>query len=227
MAGPSSFIGVEAIRVSRLDPDGTPDFNNPTGAFMMCGGVSSFQYDWETNTGQDLYVEDARGEPCVIRKKEDKLKRLTFTLTLCRDDYRLSEILGDGDVDTIVDGSTVVGRAFNIAASCGTSTRKTGVAIELWSEQFDCDEPLADAPYVRTVLARAYLTPAGHTRENGVAAPVYSGYAVPNSNFGDGPFGDLDLLSGVTGWAMVDIDNDVVPNCATPLGYINIPGSAS
>ena len=227
MSGPSSIIGVNAIRAARLDQDGTPDFDNPTGGFMLCGGVSTFQHDFEKQDGADMYVEDARGEPCVIRKKPDKIKRVSFTLTVCRDDYRFSELLCNPQIATVLDGSNVVGRAYKVAQGCGSAVNYYGVSLELWSEQWDCDVELDGAPYMRTVLPRCYITPSGYTRENGVSLPVYTGFSVPNANFGDGPFGDLDLLSGVTGWAMIDIDNDVVPSCPTPVGYINVPGTAS
>lgn len=227
MTGPASIIGVNAIRIARLAANGTPDFNNATGGFMLCGGVSTFAHEFDIQDGADMYVEDAAGNPCVIRKKPDKLKRVTFTLTLCRDDYRLSEILCSPQVATIPDGAVIAGRAFKTAQGCGSIVAYNGVSIELWSEQWDCNDALAAKPYMRTVLARAYVVPSGFTRENGVSMPVYKGFSVPNANYGDGPFGDLDLISAITGWAMIDIDNDVVPSCPSPIGYINIPPSAS
>lgn len=223
--GPSSIIGAFAVRVARLTSDGTPDFDNPTGGFMLCGGISTFQHDFETDTGEDIFEKDARGQACVIKKQEDLTKRVTFTLTMCKSDYRLDEIL---EVAAAVeDGGEVVGRTFHPAAGCGSEGGKNGVSLELWSEQWDCDAPLAGAPYMRTVLPRAYLVPAGFTRQNGVSMPVYNGYSIPNPNFGDGPFGDLDLLASTTGWAMADLDDTVVPSCVSPIGYINIPPTAS
>lgn len=227
MAGPASIIGAEAIRVARLTADGTPDYNNPLGGFMLCGGISTFQHTVVQETGDDIFVKDARGRPCVVKKQDDLIKRVEFTLTLCRDDYRLAEILCGGDVSVIGDGQKVVGAAINVAAGCGTSTGKSAVSLELWSQQWDCDVPLVDKPYMRSVLGKCKIVPDGYTRQNGASLPVYKGFSMPNANFGDGPFGDLDLLVGHTGWAMVDIDNDVVPTCVSPLSYIAIPGSAS
>lgn len=223
--GPSSVIGCQAIRVARLGATGAPDYNNSTGGFMLCSGISTFAWDWVKNEGEDLYVLDAAGNPCVIRKKDDSAKRVTFTLTMCRSDYRLDEIFDIADA--VLDGSNVVGRAFTVGQGCGTSTTRHGVTLELWSEQWDCDDALASAPYMRKVLPKCFIMPAGSTLENGVSMPVYTGFSVPNDNFGDGPFGDLDLLSSMTGWAMVDIDNTVIPACPGTIGYINIPGSAS
>lgn len=225
MSGPSSIIGVQAIRIARLTEDGTPDYDNPVGGFMLCGGVSTFQHDYVKQDGADIYVEDAAGNACIVRKKPDKVKRVSFTLTLCRSDYRIDEIFGLADA--VMDGEDVVGRLVNASEGCSGVTTFFGVSLELWSEQWDCDVPLDGAPYMRTVLPRCYLSPTGFTRQNGESLPVYEGYATPNANFDDGPFGDLDLLSGTSGWVLADIDDTVVPPCPTPLGYINIPGSAS
>jgi hypothetical protein len=225
MSGLSSIIGVHAVRIARLDADGSPDYGNPVGAFVLCGGISTFQHDYEKDTGTDLYVKDAAGNACIVRKKQDKVKRATFTLTLCRSDYRIDEILGLADA--VMDGSDVVGRTMNAAEGCGAGSGFNGVSIELWSEQWDCDVPLDGAPYMRTILPRCYLSPSGFTRQDGESLPVYEGYSQANANFDDGPMGDLDLLSGTSGWVLADIDDTVLPTCPSPIGYVNIPGSAS
>lgn len=227
MSGPASPIGVEAVRVARLDADGSPDFDNPTGGFMMCGGVSTFQFDFEVEAGADIFEKDASGAACVVRKRQDLVKRVTFTLTMCKDDYRLSEILLGSGAEAITDGSDVVGIAYQSAQGCGNPDVFNGVSIELWSRQWDCDVPLANAPFRRYVLPRAYLTPQGYTLQDGVSNPTYGGFSVPNDLWGDGPFGDADILNSTTGYPLAMIDNDVVPDCPTPIGYINVPGSAS
>jgi hypothetical protein len=225
MAGPSSIIGVQAIRIGRLAADGTPAFNNATGGFMLCGGVSTFEHDFEVASGADIFEEDAAGNACVVRKKKDRTKYATFTLTLCRSDYRLNEILGVSNAVTL-DG-TVVGHSVKTNAGCGTPDTFYGVSIELWSEQWDCNVPLANQPYMRAILPRAYLTPKGFTRQNGVSMPVFTGYSEANPNWGDGPWGDAEVMTAQTGWCYAEIDDPAVPACPTPIGYINIPGSAS
>lgn len=157
----SNPMGACALRISRLRADGTPDYQNPNGAFVLCGGISTFEHDFEIQKGQDIYREDACGNPCVVRKYPDKVKRTTFTLTLCKDDYRLAEILGTATA--ISSGGAVVGKAVLAASGCDTPSTPHGVALELWSEQWDCSAPAA-TPYVRAVLGRAYLTPSGFTR---------------------------------------------------------------
>lgn len=227
MSGPSTIIGANAVRVSRLQADGTPDFNNAIGALAFCGGISTFEHDFEIEAGADLFERDAAGNACVIRKRADDVKRVTFTLTMCRSDYRLDEILGVATSVIQTPGLNVVGRAFQAAQGCGTPVVRNGVAIELWSEQWDCNTALAAAPYMRTVIPRAFLTPAGFTRQNGISLPVYKGYGQVNNNFGDGPFGDLDLLASLTNWVMADLDAAALPTCVSPVAYVPTPSSAS
>lgn len=219
-----SIIGACAIRVSRLDADGTPDFDNPTGAFALCGGITKFEHDFDTEKGKEIFEEDACGNACVIRKRPDRTKRATFKLTLCKPDYRFDEILGVAVA--LTSAGDVVGKAVQAAQGCGGVTFGNGVALELWSEGWDCDSA-ADPAYVRAVLPQCFFTPNGYTRENGVSLPVYEGFSQVNDNFGDGPFGDLDELVGVPNWVYAELDDDALPTCPDPLDYIPVPGSAS
>jgi hypothetical protein len=224
MNGASTIIGADAVRVSRCRADGTPDYGNANGSFILCGGISKFEHDYVIQDGKDLYTEDAAGQACVNFKRQDRTKRLTFTLTMCRSDYRLDEILGTAALLKV--GAVDVGRAVQVAQGCGGAQLQNGVIIELWSEQIDCDAPLAGAPYMRTAVSRAWLTPKGFTRENGVAMPVYSGFALPNPNFDDGPGGDLPALVGVPNWVLADYDDTALPICPAPLAYVAIPADS-
>lgn len=225
MSGPSSIIGAVQVRAAKLVANGTPDFANPNGGFMFCGGISAFEHDFEIEEGASIFEEDAGGRACVVRKRFDRVTRATFKLTMCRQDYRFDEILG---VATLVtSGGNPVGRVFKANTGCGTQTTPNPVSLELWSEQWDCDTALSGAPYMRSILPGCYLTPAGYERKNGVSLPVYNGFSVTNNNFGDGPFGDLDVLVGQTNWVYGEVDDVALPPCSAPLAYVNIPGSAS
>lgn len=213
----SSPMGVCALRISRLRANGTPDYQNTKGGFVLCGGISTFAHDFEIEKGPDIYREDACGNACIVRKYPDRVKRATFTLTLCKDDYRIAEILGTADA--ISSGGTVVGKAVMAAAGCAAPANPNGVAIELWSELWDCDAQAA-VPYMRSVLGRAYLTPKGYTKQAGESLPVYEGYATSNPNFGHGPFSDLNLLVGMKPWLMVELNDTALPTCASPIDYV-------
>jgi hypothetical protein len=225
MSGPSSIIGVNAVRIARLTSTGAPDFNNALGAFVMCGGTSSFEHDFQTESGVDLFERDAAGNPCVIRRKPDSVKYATFTLTMCRSDYRMNEIMGISNNVTL--GQTVVGHAVKVTQGCTTPSTFYGVSLELWSEQWDCASAMTNMPYMRAILPRCYLTPKGFKRENGVSMPVFQGFSVANDLWGDGPFGDADVMASQTGWCYAEIDDPALPQCPSPVGYVNIPPTGS
>lgn len=219
----ASIIGACAVRVSRLLDNGTPDYGNSEGAFAFCGGISKFEHDFEIEKGDNVFERDACGKPVVIRKYPDTVTQATFTLTMAKSDYRLNEILG---ISTLLeDGGDPVGHAVLAGGGCDTSD-PTKVAIELWSELWDCDVA-ADPPYMRAILPLCYLTPKGYTREGKVSLPVFEGFAQSNANFDDGPFGDLDMLTGVTGWCYAEVDDDGLPTCPDPLDYIALPSGSS
>ena len=221
-----SIVGVNAVRVSRLLADGTPDYSNPVGAFLVCGGVSTFEHDFETEEGSSIFERDAAGNACANRKRTDDIKYTTFTLTMCRDDPRLTEILLAGDAALLTDlGNYPTGRGIRPASGCGTATTKVGVLIELWSELLDCDAPAEPYPYLRAVLPRAYLTPAGYTREDGLSLPVYNGYAEVNPNVDNGPFDDFDLSEDLSEFCYFDFGDDALPTCTAPLDYVALPAA--
>lgn len=223
-----SIIGVNAVRVSRLRADGTPDHGNATGAFLMCGGVSTFEHDFETEAGSSIFTRDAAGNTCVNRKRPDDVKFTTFTLTLCRDDARLAEILLEDQASLLTDaGDYIMGRGVKASAGCGTGQLRNGVLIELWSELQDCDGPASPYPYQRVVLPRCYLTPKGFSREDGLSMPVYTGYATKNANIGNGPFDDFDLTEDLGDFVYFDFGDDGVPACAAPLDYVALPAVSS
>lgn len=220
----SSIIGACAVRISRLTTDGTPDFNNANGSLVLAGGISSFEHDFEIETGDDLLEKDACGVPVVVRKYPDIVKRVTFTLTVSKKSYELDEILNTGVA--VTEGGNIVGMAVEQAAGCEPGSQGNGVAIELWAEQFDCAD-FADSPYQKVIIPRAFLTPSGFSRESGIALPVYSGFGTANNNYGDGPFGEDDPLVGIDNWAYAEMDADDVPTMPDPFDYVAMPASAS
>ncbi len=219
-----SIIGARAVRISRLTEDGTPDYGNAVGAFVMRGGISTFEHNFEVEEGSNIFDRDASGNACVIRKREDTVKWTTFTLTLCRDDPRLTEIILHGGATLLTDANDYpMGRAIVSGAGCGDAVASNGVLIELWSDLWDCDAPKADYPYQRAVLPRAFLTPQGYTREDGTAMPVYQGFAQANPNIGNGPFDDFDVVGDLSNVVYFDFYDDALPAASSPVDYAEIP----
>lgn len=219
-----SEIGINAVRVSRAEFDGTPDYGNSVGAFIVCGGVSSLEHDFETEEGSNIVERDAAGNLCINRRRPDDVTHATFTLTMCRDDPRLTEIILHGGATLLEDANGYpMGRGILGGATCGTSAPRGGVILELWTELYDCDVPKADWPYKRIILPFAQLTPAGYTHEDGLSLPVYNGIVHPNPNIGNGPFDDFDVVGDVSRLLYFDFYDDELPTCAPTLDYANLP----
>jgi hypothetical protein len=223
-----SVIGANAVRITRLRSNGKPAWGSAVGAFVVAGGISTFEHGFEVEEGSSIFTRDAAGNLCVNRKRQDDVKYTTFTLTLCRDDPRLTEIILHGGATLLTDaGGYPMGRGIIAGANCGTSTQSNGVCIELWSELYDCDVPKADWPYMRSVLPRAYLTPQGYTREDGVSLPVYQGFAAANPAIDNGPFNDFDVVGDLTNLIYFDFYDDGVPVAPAPLDYSAVPANPS
>lgn len=223
-----STIGANAVRISRLRSNGKPDWGNAVGAFLVRGGISTFEHDFEIEAGSSIFQRDAAGNACVNRKRTDDVKYTTFTLTMCRKDPRLDEIILHGGATLLTDaGGYPMGSGILASASCAEQATPSGVCIELWSEMWDCDVPKADFPYSRAVLPRAYLTPAGFTREDGVSLPVYNGFATANPEIDNGPNDDFDVVGDLTNLIYFDFYDDSLPAAVTPLDYVALPGNPS
>lgn len=221
-----SPLGIVAARFSLLTADGTPDFLNPVGSFAVCAGMSKFDHKFERQTGKEIYVEDAAGNACVNRRRKDRTKRVTGTLTLCKRYFELDALIV-GEMTALTTGPDVVGAAVNASNGCGADAADNGVAVELWSENILCDDLDPDNPYVVTVLTRAYFSPPEFVLENGESLPQYTFYGDPNDNFGDGPFGEWDNMSAIENSPIFWDYADSLPVCATPPAYAAIPATAS
>lgn len=217
--GPYSLNGLCAIRVTRLLADGTPDFDQAKGSFMLCEGVQRFVYDFATQAGKVTTDEDACGTIIVNRKREDQVLRVTWTLTLLKSDYRFDDVTGAAEV--LLDGGDIAGSIVNAAAGC-VRTTKPRFCMELWSERIECSD-LGDPPYRLNVMGSCKVNPKGHTKEDATAAITYEGVGEVNVNFGDGPWGTYPTLVGETNWVWADFDTDSIPTCPDPLDYIATP----
>lgn len=221
----STEIGCAAFRISRLLADGTPDYGNASGSFAVCGGITKFTPDFEVEKGDEIFIKDSIGAPCVNVVRDDIDKWVTFELELCKDDYRIWEILGLGDA--LSTAGSVTGLGHTMAAGCAVTARDR-VCIELWVQQYDCDAAVVGFPYKRHVLTKAVLTPKGADISEKPTLPVFSGKGFNNANIADGPWGDLDtfVTNSFVG-AYAKVDDTALPYCPSPQQYLQTPASAS
>ena len=202
-----------AMRISKLDGSGVP---NPGAQNMyVTNSLITLGYTAEVAVGDDVEVRNACGEVCLSYKDCDRLKRLNVEITLCKPDPELMEVLVGGT--RLVSGDAV-GYAFPQlnATSC-----PQGVSIELWARAVNSAGSPDDLfPYNWWVFPRVYLQHNAATFENGPFQPQFSGFAIENENWFDGPLNDWPVASTRVA-QMIPTDDIPTPSC----GYAAIAAS--
>lgn len=177
-----------ATRVTRLTSDGSPDIgaNN----LYVSDALVSFSATPEIEEGDEFIVKNACGSVCVNFKDCDRIKRLNVEMTICTPDPELTELLSGGVV--LTSGARVGwGMPFLSDPDC-----PLGVSIELWSKQINSDGSVDPTyPYARWLFPKVFLTPGVRTFENGPLSNPFTGFALENSQWLDGPLNDWPVGS--------------------------------
>ena len=114
----------------------------------------------------------------------------------------------------ITDFGDVIGYITKADMNCTGAANFPGVALEAWSEQFQCADFDPDWPYVRTVFPKSLMRSSGKTLTNGAIRLRFEGFAQPNSNIGSGPAQDFpDDLTNETNWLHAEFNDDDLPDC--------------
>ena len=176
----SSVAGV-AIRLTRLAADGT--LVTGASASYVTKKFVSLGFTPEYETGDEFTTKAADGSVCVTWKAPDTLKRVTLSVALCDPDPEFSEMIAGGTL--LSAGGKSVGWK---APLVGTDATPNGVAIEVWSIANVAGRQAAVNPYWHWVFPYAQMHMAGERAiQNDLLATSFEGWAVGNTNFGDGP----------------------------------------
>lgn len=186
------------MRVARLGSDGVPlpGANN----LYVSSALSVLTFTPNITAGDEFEVKNGCGETCLAYKDCDRIKWLDVELQLCTPDPELHEILVGGVV--LQNGA---GRGYGYPrlneASC-----PDGVSIEAWGRRVDAagaSDPTF--PYAWWVLPRVYLQLGARTMENGPLSNPFTGHAIENPNWYDGPLNDWpDDSDRVAQWVPTD-----------------------
>lgn len=172
-----------AIRVARLEDDGTPDVGSNN--LYVSAALTSLTITPEIETGDEFIVKNACGSICVNYKDCDRTKRYTTEINLCTPDPELHELMAGGVV--LTNGSAVGwGAPYLNDPVC-----PNGVSVEVWTKQIttgNAQDP--DLPYARWIFPRMTLSPGARTFENGPVLSSFSGDLKENENWGNGPLND-------------------------------------
>jgi hypothetical protein len=177
-----------AIRVARLDTNGVP----LPGANNLYVSDALVELNWTSVyvDGDEIEDKNACGIVVVNYRGRDSFKRGDVEVKLVTPDPFLSEMLSGGSV--LTSGSVPKGFA---APPIGPVTGN-GVSIELWAIRVDDGDQDANYPYAHWVYPKVKNLRLGdHSHANASIQPVFTGQAVENPNWFDGPVGDWPATS--------------------------------
>lgn len=225
MTGSSAWMSICALRVSRLAATGAPDWGNVSGAWCT-QEVGTLSYTPDVITGTDVAELNGCGNLSVVRRYPDKIKRMNLTVELNSTDYRFHEIIAEQPILT-----GAVGTVIKAQAGCGAQTLPRGCVIEAWVESILCGDANPTTPYIKFTFPKCFMRSAGGTLQMGLNKMRFEGFAQSNNNYGNGPFGDDDLLNKSTypallGWVVGIQDAAALPVC-TDSGYVSMVGYTS
>lgn len=221
-SGIRNALGLCAIRFTRCQANGTPDYSSATGAWALRGNLAQLKWTAQYVTGDDIAELDACGGLAVVRKYPDRLKRMDVEIDFLNISDEAREIIYDAAL--LLDGSDVIGHSDLVDTACGAGAQHNGVIIEGWAESWQCNQPDADFPYQRVVFTRAYMVPSDGTLAKGVNHTVIKGFSIPNSNIGTGPFHDLptDLDPDAV---RLQFKDTVLPTAGVDGAYLTTPSA--
>lgn len=230
MPNPHCFASLQvcALRVARLDASGVPSAGASNG--YVTDGLITLGVTTELTEGDEFEVKNGCGAICAVFKDCDRVKRLTFDMSLCHLDSELLELLAGGSV--FVDGGgDAIGYQY---PEVGASACPNGVALEVWTKAWDNDtqaQPtyVGGNTYFHFVFPRTYWSPGQFTLENGILEVPLTGYGTENANItSNGPYEDwpteIESAGGiyrVGGWFF----DGTLPTAAC--GYTEVPAQGS
>jgi hypothetical protein len=221
-SGCRNQLSICALRITRLQANGTPAQASATGAVAFVGGIGELKWKADIVAGEKIREVDGCGGLAVVKRYPDRLAAYDLDIDMMVQSYELREIAYDAQLVTV--GGSTRGAAEVINTACGSAVAKNGVIVEAWGENWVCDQPDASYPYVRRVFARAFLNPSDGDMKRGNNHLMLSGFTQPNVNANDGPFNDWPTsLMSISDWITAGFDDTALPTAEAHCGYVSTP----
>lgn len=176
-----------ALRVTKLDNVGNVA-DEPDNSYVT-DKVITLTPTPELQAGEDRTLQG--GCECIIAtvRTPDRLKRFTFELVLGALEPGLFSLLIGADV--MVDGTDDIGIDWPDQVACDFV--ESLVAVEGWGDAYTGDAPDATRPYYYALWSASAWEPAGSPFSNDFTTFTFNGFSRSNSQWGDGPYGDVTL----------------------------------
>lgn len=176
-----------AMRVTYLDGSGVP--NPGSQQLYVTKSFTEIVLTPVYEDGDEITEKTACGEVGVNFKSPDSFKRADIQITVVQQDPYLQAMLGQGDVLT---DAGVRGYAFPPIGSIESD----GVSIEVWARRIDDGDMHAEFPWAWWVFPKVTnLRHNARTFNNGSQLPQFTGQALENENWLDGPLNDWPVGS--------------------------------
>lgn len=221
-SGNRNSLSICAARFTRCTASGAPISNNPQGAVSLVGGVGTAKWTADLVTGDKIRDLDGCGNLAVVKRYRNRLAGMDLEIDFLVRSHELREIAYNAAL-LLDDESAIVGSADIVDTACDVVTTQNGVIVELWGENWKCNQGDATFPYERVAFARAFFDPSDGSMQRGTNHLVLKGYAEPNAQFGDGPFNDLDAALDVDNWIRLSFDDTALPTASVDGGYVATP----
>lgn len=99
----------------------------------------------------------------------------------------------NGGANSSINSFTITPVAHSIGSqypSLGVQASDNGVSLELWTKAFDGAGPAAVLPYIKHALTRTYWRVDTKEFTNAKQGQAFTGYAIENAGWGNGPWND-------------------------------------
>lgn len=220
---------VVALRASLLNADGTRICPNTDGSAFMVGGFTEITVTRVVDTGQTDTLRDANGAVCNTDTSPDIVTGIRGSLTLCKLDFQLIELLTGA---ILFDDGAGTATGFEEAAPGNTPPTSE---FHWWSKAWDgAGQALSPYLYVHNVAYATQWRIGDQTYgENALDVPLtFTGKA--NANIVIGTFDDIPLQAQGDGftaqWFADDVpDADAAPYNVNALdcGYVDSPACSA
>jgi hypothetical protein len=182
-------VQADAIRVALLAANGAP--LPGAGNLYVSDALTTLTITPVYKDGTEIEEENAAGEVCVSYQGDPSLKWAEVEIELCTPDPYLEAMLGSG---TVLDLGGDVPPGFAMPAI--GKIQGAGVSIELWSKRVNNGDLDPDYPYAWYAYPKiVQLRPGARNHANESIKPTFTGRALENVNWQDGPTNDWPAAS--------------------------------
>lgn len=176
------------LRIARLNADGSPMVGTKNA--YVTDGMIKLSPSPQYADGASFTQENGAGANCIDFLDDPSFSRVDLTLEICSPDPEFTQLLLGGTllVDA-TDTDPTLTQGYAVPAVGKISDRP--ISVEAWTKAIDGGSLNAPKPYWRFVFPRTRSWHLGDRElSNTILATTFTGQAVENPNFGNGPFDD-------------------------------------